>query len=139
MTVPLWCLLAYVLWTLSILAFGVFISRVLAVRRKQIRVSEFRSDQPQLSAAYQRRHRAHLNSLETLPVFATVVLIGQVIGLRVPAFDAACVVLLGARMVQSTAHMISLSGPAVPVRVVAYLVQPLCVGTMILLIIRHAL
>jgi uncharacterized MAPEG superfamily protein len=139
MTVPLWCLLAYVSWTLAILTFGVFISRVMAVRRRQIRVSELRSEQPQLDAGYQRRHRAHLNALETLPLFATVVLVAQLASVRSAPFDVACVVLVCARVVQSLAHMISHSGPAVPVRVVAFMIQPACLVAMMALIVRHAL
>lgn len=139
MTLALWCLLVFVLWTMSILAFGVGVSRVRAIARGELSIEQIRSEVPQLSERYQRIHRAHLNCLETLPLFATVVLVGHVTGVRSHAIDVLAAVLMTARVVQSLAHIHSMKGPAARIRVAAYFVQPPCVLAMTALIAAHHL
>ncbi len=138
MTVALWSLLGFVLWTMAVLAFGLGLMRFDAVRRGEIRAIDFRSETPQLGPRYQRVHRAHLNCLETLPMFAAVVLVGHVVGVRGWAFDAQAVALLAMRVVQTIAHVWAMDGAAAYVRIAAFFVQPLCVLGMIGVIILSA-
>ena len=137
MTLALWCLLVFVLWTMSILAFGLFLARVRAVMRGELHIEDIRSEVPQLSERYQRIHRAHLNCLETLPLFATVVLVGHVTGVRSPAIDVLAAVLVGLRVVQSLAHIHSMKGRAARIRVAAYFFQPPCLLAMTVLVAAH--
>ena len=139
MTLALWCLLVFVLWTMSIMAFGIGVSRLRALARGELNLEQIRSEVPQLSERYQRIHRAHLNCLETLPLFATVVLVGHVTGVRSAAIDVLAAVLMGMRVVQSLAHIHSMRGPAVRIRIAAYFFQPLCLLGMTVLIAAHHL
>lgn len=127
MTIALGCLLGFVAWTMAILGFGVGLMRLQAWRRGEIRAEEFRSDAPQLSERHQRVHRAHLNCLETLPLFAAVVLVGHVTGVRARAFDALAVALLAARVVQTLAHIAGMKGRIANVRIAAFFVQGMIV------------
>jgi len=90
------------------------------------------------TAAYWRLNRAHLNTLENLPIFATVVLAGVVTGAaeadaRFPMLAQAA---LGARMLQSLVHVISGSSPAVLIRFAALLTQLACFVGLGLIVVR---
>jgi len=133
MTTPLWCLLGFVAWTLVLLTFiGVArVSKVLAGRAK---ATDFPAGVPHGSDPYWRLNRAHLNCLENLPMFASVVLIATVVGLRQPILDTLARVILGARIGQSLAHLSSGGELAVNVRFAFFLTQLVClVGFMVVI------
>lgn len=69
------------------------------------RIAWFRSDQLEGAAWYQRGTRAHANCIENLPVFGAIVYVITAIGLQGPMVDALCIVILAARIVQSTVHV----------------------------------
>ena len=125
MTTPLWCLLGFVAWTLVLLVALAF-ARVSKVLAGSARATDFPSGVPHGSDAYWRLNRAHLNCLENLPLFASVVLIGTAIGLRTPVLDTLARVFLVARVGQSLAHLSSGSALAVNVRFTFFLIQFVC-------------
>lgn len=135
MTTPLWCLLGFVAWTLLLLlAIGFArISKVVAGRAKP---TDFPAGVPHGSDPYWRLNRVHLNCLENLPVFATLVLVATHVGLRGPTIDMLSRVVLGARIGQSLAHLSSGGVVAVNVRFVFFLTQVLCFVGFIVLIAR---
>jgi uncharacterized MAPEG superfamily protein len=126
MTTPLWCLLGFVVWTLVLLA-ALAATRVGAVLRGEKRANEFPSGVPHGGDAYWRLNRAHLNCLENLPIFATVVLVATVAGIKAGALDALARTYLVARIGQSVTHVSSGSVMAVNVRFAFFLVQVVCV------------
>src|SRR5262245_22534364 len=86
MTIPLWCLAGFVVWTLVLLT-AVAFSRVGAVLAGRARANEFPSGVPHGGDRYWRLNRAHMNCVENLPLFGAVVLIAAVAGIRAPALD----------------------------------------------------
>ncbi len=77
-----------------------------------------------------RVHHAHLNTLETLPVFAAVVLAGVALGKAGPA-DAVGGYVVYLRIAQSVIHMISTSAFMVLLRATAFFAQILLILWMI--------
>ena len=139
MPLALWSLLGFVLWTIGLLLAGVGFPRIRAVKRGESRPSEFRADVPHGSERYRRTVRAHLNCVENLPIFAALVLMASVIGLRSVPFDGLAIAVLPLRLAQSITHVISGSSRAVLVRFTFFLLQLACVLAMAGLIAAHAL
>ena len=135
MTTPLWCLLGFVAWTLFLLLL-LGVARVSKVVAGTAKPNEFTAGVPHGSDAYWRLNRAHSNCLENLPLFASVVLIATVAGIRNPALDTLARVLLGARVGQSLAHLSSGGNLAVNVRFTFFLTQVVCLTLFALTILR---
>jgi uncharacterized MAPEG superfamily protein len=125
MTTPLWCLSGFVAWTVTLLS-GIGIARVAAVVRGEKQANEFPSGVPHGGDGYWRLNRAHLNCVENLPLFAAVVLVATVAGVKAPLLDTLARVYLGARIGQSLAHVSSGGVLAVNVRFTFFLVQVGC-------------
>jgi uncharacterized MAPEG superfamily protein len=126
MTVPQWALLGFAVWTLLVLFGTVGVYRWSRILTGRVRISEWQADLPQDSDWYQRAMRAHMNCVENLPVFASLVLIAALIGLNSQTFELAAVVVLPARMLQSVTHVASGRNRAVLVRFVFFVAQLLC-------------
>lgn len=77
-----------------------------------------------------RAHHAHLNTLETLPVFATVVLAGVAMGKTGPA-DAVGSYVVFLRVAQSLMHLLSTHPLVVLLRTMAFFGQILLILWMI--------
>jgi uncharacterized MAPEG superfamily protein len=122
MTTPLWCLLGFATWTIAlVLAIGtVRVARVLTGKQA---ANSFASGAPHGGDRYWRVNRAHLNAVENLPIFAAIVGVGHVAGLRTGAFATAAIMVLVARVVQSIVHISSNTNMVVNVRFTAYLTQ----------------
>lgn len=134
MTVPLWCLIGFVGWTLLLLV-SLGLWRTAMVLGQGARPGDFLSGVPHGGARYWRLNRAHLNCTENLPLFATVVLVGAVIGADSPTLDRLATVFLLARIGQSSVHIASGSDFAVNVRFSFFLVQLVCLVWMTFLIV----
>lgn len=133
MTTPLWCLLGFILWTLLLLT-AIGVARVAQVVAGKAQPNEFPSGQRHGSDGYWRLNRAHMNCLENLPIFASVVLTAAVLGLQSSTLDTLASIALAARVGQTTAHLSSGSNLAVNVRFTFFLTQIACiVGFMIVI------
>lgn len=137
MTTPLWCLLGFVTWTLLLLS-AVGAARVSQVLAGKAQANEFPSGVPHGSDAYWRLNRAHMNCLENLPLFASVVLTAAVLGLSSSTLDTLATVFLLARIGQTAAHLSSGSNMAVNVRFTFFLVQVACIVGFLLVIATNA-
>ena len=138
MTTALWCLLGFAGWTLALVVVGIGMPRVAKVLAGQAKANDFKADEPHGSERYRRTMRAHMNCVENLPIFASVVLVGTVAGVRAPDFGMLAVVLLAARVVQSSIHISSGSVAAVNARFMFFLVQLVCMAAMVVEIARYA-
>ena len=125
MTTPLWCLVGFVVWTLLLLV-AIAGARVGAVLRGEKQANEFPSGVPHGGDAYWRLNRAHMNCLENLPIFASVVLVAAVADIRAPILDTLARTYLAARIGQSVTHVASGSVMAVNVRFTFFLIQVGC-------------
>ena len=122
-------------WTLTLLL-GVGFSRVGAVVAGRTKANEFPSGVPHGGDAYWRLNRAHMNCVENLPLFASVVLVATVAGVKAPGLDTLARVFLGARIGQSVVHVSSGGVMAVNVRFTFFLVQVGCLIGFLLTIAR---
>ena len=121
MTATLTALTGFIAWTLLLLILMELI-RSKMVLKKDVPANGFRPDNANLSPFMQRLARAHANCLEGLPVFGGLMLVAVASG-QSALTDALAPLLLGARIVQSTIHLASLSALAVTLRFVAFSVQ----------------
>lgn len=106
MSLSLWMVLSFAGWTILVLIVGVGVRRWTSVLRGQADLTSFPADVPHGSVPYRRAMRAHANCLENLPVFAAIVLVGAATGLNPPGMDALAVTTMGARIAQTSVHLL---------------------------------
>lgn len=121
MTPTLFALTGFIAWTLALLVLMEAIRSKMVVTR-EVPANGFNPENSNLSPFMQRLARAHANCLEGLPVFGGLMLVAVVAG-RPEVTDPLAGVLLGARVVQSVIHLVSLSPAAVTARFLAFAVQ----------------
>jgi uncharacterized MAPEG superfamily protein len=114
-------LTGFIAWTLLLLVLMESIRSKL-VLTKALPANGFTPDNANLSPFMQRLARAHANCLEGLPIFGGLMLVALATG-RSSVTDSLAFVLLGARIVQSSIHLTSLSSTAVTLRFSAFAVQ----------------
>jgi len=105
MTVPVWMLLGFAMWTLLLLLFTIGIYRWSRIFAGSVPIKDFPADAAGGAAWYQRATRAHANCIENLPVFGAIVFglyVGNVAGTLV---DALAVTVVIARIFQSLVHV----------------------------------
>lgn len=121
MTPTLAALTGFIAWTLFLLIVMEAIRSRMVVT-KEVPANGFRPDNANLSPFMQRLARAHANCLEGMPLFGGLMLVAVVAG-KSSLTDPLAFVLLGARIVQSSIHLASLSPTAVTFRFTAFAVQ----------------
>jgi uncharacterized MAPEG superfamily protein len=130
-------LVFYALWAV-VLVLMVGGDRVLLVLKGDAKVTSFSPGVPHGSESYWRINRAHMNTVENLPIFAAVVLAGWAIGLETLMFNRLAVIVVCARVVQSVIHILSGSAPAINLRFLAFGVQLVCIVWMAVMILQQA-
>jgi len=114
-------LTAFIGWSLLLLILMEALRTRLVV--KEVALSNaFTPDNANLSPFMQRLSRAHANCIEGLPLFGGLLLIAIATD-RTSVTDSLAPWFLVARLIQSSAHLLSLSVPAVNVRFSAFVVQ----------------
>jgi uncharacterized MAPEG superfamily protein len=139
MLLSYWALLGFVAWTLLLLVLGIGVTRVGQVMRREARANSFNPQVPHGTEAYQRRMRAHLNCIENLPIFASLVLLGGLLGASGAGFQAAAFAVLPMRIGQSIAHIASGRNRAVLVRFGFFSVQLSCFAIMLVLLVLRGM
>lgn len=130
-------LVVYALWAMF-LVLSVGAVRVHQVVTAQAHPGSFTAGVPHGPDPYWRLNRAHMNTIENLPIFATVVLAGWAAGAITPVFNVLAVIVVSARAVQSLIHISSGSVGAINVRFTAFGVQIVCQFWMAWLILQTA-
>lgn len=124
MTIPLWSLLAFAAWTLVLLMATVGVYRWSRILTGRAAPRDFRADQVEGLDWYKRAMRAHLNCIENLPVFGTIVLALTAADIRSHIASFLCVVIVVARAAQSLTHVgFAQTNPVVAVRSSFFFVQ----------------
>jgi uncharacterized MAPEG superfamily protein len=116
------CLVLFALWTMVIVA-AIGGWRSILVLGGKNRSNDFPAATPHGPDVYRRIHRAHLNALEVLPVFAAIVLAGYALGVDTPGVATAAQVVVGARVVQTILHVSSGAAGVVTARFLAFAAQ----------------
>ena len=111
----------FIAWALLLLVV-MEILRARLVATGRVASNQFTPDNGNLSPFMQRLARAHLNCVESLPIFGGLLVVALVTG-RTGATDPLAPWLLGARIVQSGIHLASTSNAAVNARFAAFVVQ----------------
>ena len=114
-------LTGFIAWTLALLVLMEVIRSKMVVAG-EVQANGFDPGNSKLSPFMQRLARAHANCLEGLPIFGGLMLVALVTG-RSGVTDPLALVLLAARVVQSTIHLASLGNAAVTLRFSAFAVQ----------------
>lgn len=112
---------AFVAWALALLVVMETIRSKMVLAR-QVAANDFVPDNANLSPFMQRLARAHANCLEGIPIFGGLMLVALV-SERQSVTDPLAYVLLFARILQSTIHLISVNPIAVTLRFLAFAVQ----------------
>lgn len=121
MNATLAALTGFVAWSLFLLVVMEVI-RSKMVLMKEIPANRFQPDNANLSPFMQRLARAHANCVEGLPIFGGLMLVAVLAG-KSGVTDPLAFWLLGARIVQSSIHLVSLSATAVTLRFSAFAIQ----------------
>jgi hypothetical protein len=138
MTVPTWTLLGFALWTIAVLLAGIGIRRWQLILTGQAQLTDFPADMPHGSPAYRRAVRAHANCFENLPIYGAVVVALQAAKLDTATLDLLAIVVLAARIGQSTVHMSFVETNAtILLRFSLFLTQLVAVLWMAAVIILH--
>ena len=131
MTTPVWALLGFVGWTLLVLLLSVGVYRWSRILTGRQRIAEFPADGSGGADWYQRATRAHANCIENLPVYAGIVLAARAAHVDDSFLDVLAVVLLVARVIQSTVHISFVqTNRVVSVRFSFFMVQFVCMWAM---------
>lgn len=118
---PITALLLFAAWTLLIMFLAVN-WRLLEIARGVPAYSWTRGKAKESPAWVTRFEHAHLNCLENLPIFATIVLVAAATG-KLEAIAPFAPIVLYARLGQSLVHMISVSHAMVLIRAGLFTVQ----------------
>ncbi|TGN19124.1 MAPEG family protein [Leptospira idonii] len=127
-------LLLFVSWTMA-LGFSLISYRSIQVLLGRKKSNEFPAGIQHGTDRYWRLNRAHANALENLPIFATLVILGNLTGKIDYLFVNLSFLVVFARVIQSLIHISSGSAMAVNFRFTAYITQLICFVVFIWLII----
>jgi uncharacterized MAPEG superfamily protein len=105
MTVPVWALLGFAMWTVILLLATVGVYRWSRILTGRVPIREFRADRIEGEDWYRRAMRAHANCIENLPVFGAIVFAIYVSDVRGSAIDFLSMTVLVARVMQSLVHV----------------------------------
>jgi uncharacterized MAPEG superfamily protein len=111
----------FISWALLLLVLMKVLRSYLVVSGR-VRSNEFNPENSNLSPFMQRLTRAHANCLEGLPIFGGLLVVALATG-RAEVTDPLAPWLLGARVAQSSIHLVSVSVVAVNARFTAFAVQ----------------
>ena len=138
MSIPVAALLAFAMWTITLLAFTIGVLRWGLIFSGKAELKSFPGDQPHGSPFYRRATRAHANCIENLPVFGAIVLAAEASGTASLTLDALAMGVVAARVCQTSAHLSSGGNVAIGVRFSFLMVQLVAFFWMAALIVRHA-
>ena len=105
MTTPLWTLLAFAAWTLLTLALTVGTHRWGRILTGRSRFEDYAEYRVEGKDFYARGLRAHANCVENLPVFAAIVAVASIAGVRSPTLDVLSLVVVGVRVPHTLVHV----------------------------------
>jgi uncharacterized MAPEG superfamily protein len=135
MPIPVWVLLGFAAWTLIILFTTVGVYRWSRILTGRAALSAWRADEKQGDEWYRRAIRAHLNCLETLPVYTAIVVAVLTAHVTSPTLDGLAITFLVARICQSLIHLlVEQTNFVAGIRFAFFFVQAICMITMAVLV-----
>jgi hypothetical protein len=135
---PLVCLVAFAAWALLLVTMLGAVRGLLVLTGRK-RSTDFPAGVQHGGDAYWRLNRAHLNTVENLPIFGALVLAGVALHVSTPLFHKLPQVIVIARVVQSLVHLSSGKSIAINIRFAAFVVQVASMFLLAVEILRTAL
>ena len=114
-------LIGYATWTLALIVLIVMYRSMFIMTNKRA-ANEFCPDGSDVSGFSNRLCRAHANCVENLPIFAAIILFA-IVTRQTDVTNSLALVVLFARIGQSTVHLINASAPAVMLRGTFFMIQ----------------
>ena len=137
MTIPVWALLGFAVWTLVTLITTVGVYRWTRILSGRAPISSFRSDKIEGKDWYRRAMRAHANCVENLAVYAAIVIVIVASGTTGRLLDTLAIMLLVARVCQTLVHVsLAETDTTVSVRFSFFFIQFVCMIWMSVLVVR---
>ena len=131
MSIPVWVLLGFAVWTLLLLFTTVGVYRWSRILTGRTRISEWRADEQQGSEWYRRAIRAHMNCVENLPIYTAIVVALLAARVTTPIIDLLAITMLVARICQSLVHLLlNQTTTVAAIRFGFYFVQVICMFAM---------
>ena len=138
MSIPVWVLLAFAVWTVILLFGTVGVYRWSRILTGKVPIQEFKGDEIEGEDWYKRAMRAHANCVENLPVLAAIVFALYVSDTTGAFVNVVSIVILLARILQSLVHVSFVPTPFLAsVRFVFYFVQVAGFFVLVAAIINH--
>lgn len=106
MTIPVWVLIGFALWTILILISTIGVYRWHLIFTRRANLYDFPGDAPHGTEWYRRAVRAHANCIENLPIYTAIVVAIIVTNVQSPTLDILAITILIARICQSLTHII---------------------------------
>lgn len=135
MTTPILTLIFFAGWGLTLVVMIVCWRAVEVLTGKTV-ANDFASGSQHGGDLYWRLNRAHLNTLENLPIFGALIVAGHLCGLTDGAFAQLAVTVVVGRVGQTFFHVASNRVMAVNLRFTCYLIQVAAMGAMVVSLIR---
>lgn len=140
MSIPVWVLLGFALWTIMTLLATVGVYRWSRILTGRVAIAAFRADRLDGDDRYRRAMRAHANCVENLPVYAAIVVTMLAAGVSGAYLDGLALVLIAARVCQTLVHVtFEETNVSTGWRFGFFFTQLLCMGGMSVAIIGTAL
>jgi len=138
MTIPVWVLLGFAVWTLLVLVLTVGVYRWALILAGRVPIREWRADGQQGAEWYRRAMRAHANCVENLPVYGAIVVVIIAAGLHDAWLDGLAILLLAARVAHTVVHVAFEQTNAVAgIRFAFFFTQVLCLLGMVAVILAR--
>ena len=138
MTIPLWVLLAFAVWTIAVLMAGIGIRRWALILTGRAQLIDFPADVAHGGTAYRRAVRAHANCVENLPVYGAIAVGTYAAQVSAPVVDTLAAAFLAARVGQTLVHMLfAETNLTVLVRFTFFFIQIIAMLWMATEIARH--
>ena len=138
MTVPVWALLGFAMWTVILLLATVGVYRWSRILTGRVPIREFRADQIEGEDWYRRAMRAHANCIENLPVFGAIVFALYVSGAGGAVIDLLSIAVLVARVMQSLVHVCFVQTNTVVSVRFAFFTQLVCFLSLAVIVVGRA-
>lgn len=140
MTIPVWVLLGFAAWTLLTLFGTIGVYRWRRILTGRVPIKDWRADVQQGGEWYRRAMRAHMNCVENLPVYGAIVVAIIAVRADSPWLDAFALIVLGARIFQTTVHVaLDQTNAVAAVRFTFYLIQVLSMIAMGLIVAQFGM
>ena len=138
LTLPLFTLLGFALWTHLVLAATIGVHRWSLILTKRAAINAFPADASNGPDWYRRATRAHANCVENLPVYGAIVAVATFAGIAGRLLDALSIIVLATRVCQTLVHVSFVQTErAVSFRFGFFTVQLVCMAWMAALILMH--